>query len=207
MSIPSGAEARGCSLTCVRAQASTLQKTCSSKFFLTNCYGFLSYALREDRGSEKCPEQISSHPRALKSRLSLYNCARSPIVSFALLICSFYAILPLLRVGMGWPKSFLIIAAGCLVAVLAAIVVRSQAPSQTGSSQYVSSGVFTTAHPDAGTAFRDWLDIHPEHPEQPIAYTHKVHLANGLQCTTCHVGVDQGPEARIPNVQFCMTCH
>ncbi len=49
--------------------------------------------------------------------------------------------------------------------------------------------------------------MHPEHPVQPIAYTHTVHLAKGLQCTFCHVGVDQGPEARIPGVTVCMTCH
>ncbi len=42
---------------------------------------------------------------------------------------------------------------------------------------------------------------------QPIAYTHKVHLANGMKCTDCHVGVDQGPEPQIPNVTVCMTCH
>ena len=42
---------------------------------------------------------------------------------------------------------------------------------------------------------------------QPIAYTHTVHLAKGLPCTFCHVGVDQGPEARIPGVTVCMSCH
>jgi hypothetical protein len=71
----------------------------------------------------------------------------------------------------------------------------------------LSSGVFTTAHPSATSAVKDFLDFHPEHPVQPIAYTHKVHLANGLQCENCHVGVDQGPDARIPGVTFCMTCH
>ena len=56
-------------------------------------------------------------------------------------------------------------------------------------------------------AAKDFLDFHPEHPVQPIAFTHTVHLANGLQCEFCHVGVDQGPEARIPGVAVCMTCH
>ena len=56
-------------------------------------------------------------------------------------------------------------------------------------------------------AVEDYLDMHPEHPVQPIAYTHTVHLANGLQCVFCHVGVDQGPEAQIPGVTVCMTCH
>lgn len=52
----------------------------------------------------------------------------------------------------------------------------------------------------------EFFSRHPE-PVQPIAFTHKVHLANGLNCTDCHVGVDKGPDARIPSVNFCMTCH
>ena len=44
-------------------------------------------------------------------------------------------------------------------------------------------------------------------PVQPIAYTHKVHLANGMQCTDCHTAVETGPVASIPGVQLCMTCH
>jgi hypothetical protein len=71
----------------------------------------------------------------------------------------------------------------------------------------VTSGVFTPAHPTASAALKDFLDLHPEHPVQPIAYTHTVHLAKGLPCTFCHVGVDQGPEARIPGVKVCMSCH
>lgn len=83
----------------------------------------------------------------------------------------------------------------------------SRQTDSPGPSQYLSSGVFTTAHPSATSAVADFLDVHPTHPVQPIAYTHKVHLANGLQCEVCHVGVDQGPDARIPGVTFCMTCH
>jgi hypothetical protein len=98
-------------------------------------------------------------------------------------------------------------AACSLVWVLAEIASHTHAASSAESSEFVSSGVFTPAHSTVADAFRDFLDLHPEHPAQPIAYTHTVHLANGLQCTFCHVGVDQGPEARIPNVTVCMTCH
>jgi hypothetical protein len=42
---------------------------------------------------------------------------------------------------------------------------------------------------------------------QPIAYTHKVHLAMDMKCVDCHVGVDQGPDAQIPGVSRCMACH
>jgi Cytochrome c7 and related cytochrome c len=68
------------------------------------------------------------------------------------------------------------------------------------------SSVFTPAHRTLRDAVMDFFNRHRE-PVQPIAFTHKVHLANGLHCTDCHVGVDQGPDARIPGVSFCMTCH
>jgi len=108
---------------------------------------------------------------------------------------------------MGWQKWLLMVLAGSSVWALVTIASRSQAAGTSAPSQFVSSGVFTSAHPSAETAFRDFLDIHPKHPVQPIAYTHAVHLANGLQCEFCHVGVDQGPDARIPGVAVCMTCH
>jgi uncharacterized Zn-binding protein involved in type VI secretion len=65
---------------------------------------------------------------------------------------------------------------------------------------------FTLAHRTVWAAVQDFFGYRPA-PVQPIAYTHKVHLAHGMQCTTCHVGVDRGPDARIPSVTFCMTCH
>ncbi len=69
-----------------------------------------------------------------------------------------------------------------------------------------SSPVFTPAHRSALDAIKDFFNRHPI-PIQPIAYTHKVHLAKGMQCTDCHIGVDQGPDAAIPGVKVCMTCH
>ena len=90
------------------------------------------------------------------------------------------------------------IVAGACVWALVKIALPSQAARASGPPEYVTTGVFTTAHPTALAAVKDFLDVHPEHPVQPIAYTHTVHLANGMQCTFCHVGVDQGPEARFP---------
>lgn len=43
--------------------------------------------------------------------------------------------------------------------------------------------------------------------EQPIAYSHKKHLALGLQCLDCHIMADIGPAATIPSVAKCMLCH
>lgn len=95
------------------------------------------------------------------------------------------------------------------IAVASVIVERSlPAQNTAGSSQAAEpeSTVFTPAHATAMDAVREFFGYRAK-PVQPIAYTHKVHLANGLVCTNCHVGVDQGPDARIPSVNFCMTCH
>jgi Cytochrome c7 and related cytochrome c len=45
----------------------------------------------------------------------------------------------------------------------------------------------------------------PSH--QPIAYSHKQHIALGLQCVDCHISADTGGPARIPSVRQCMLCH
>lgn len=43
--------------------------------------------------------------------------------------------------------------------------------------------------------------------EQPLAFSHKTHAQNGIQCQFCHVGVAKGPVAGIPSVEKCMGCH
>ena len=51
----------------------------------------------------------------------------------------------------------------------------------------------------------------PQPPEQPIPYSHKQHIANGLTCKDCHTVVQSGPDAgdemAIPAASKCMTCH
>ena len=78
---------------------------------------------------------------------------------------------------------------------------------QAEHPSYVTSGQFTTAHPSVLAAARDYFDEYPTHVQQPIAFTHMKHLQNGMQCTDCHKGVADGPDATIPNVPLCMTCH
>jgi hypothetical protein len=79
-------------------------------------------------------------------------------------------------------------------------------PDDASKAATQDSGVYTTAHPTVFDAVKEFFNSRPA-AVQPIAFTHKVHLANGLQCVNCHVGVDEGPDARIPSVNFCMTCH
>jgi hypothetical protein len=47
----------------------------------------------------------------------------------------------------------------------------------------------------------------PPAPEQPIPYSHKTHLALGLQCQTCHANPDPGNQMTFPAASTCMTCH
>jgi hypothetical protein len=86
------------------------------------------------------------------------------------------------------------------------VAVRSSKAQGPSSVPAAETGVFTTEHRSVGDAVREFFGVRST-PVQPIAFTHQVHLANQLECTYCHVGVDQGPEAKIPGTAFCMTCH
>jgi hypothetical protein len=47
----------------------------------------------------------------------------------------------------------------------------------------------------------------PPPPEQPIPYSHKTHLAQGLQCVMCHETVETDDHATLPPTATCMGCH
>ena len=42
---------------------------------------------------------------------------------------------------------------------------------------------------------------------QPIAYPHKTHIANQMECLTCHANADRANMATFPSVADCMVCH
>jgi hypothetical protein len=42
---------------------------------------------------------------------------------------------------------------------------------------------------------------------QPIPYSHKTHLALGLQCKNCHTNPDPGEMMGFPATKTCMGCH
>lgn len=44
-------------------------------------------------------------------------------------------------------------------------------------------------------------------PQQPLPYSHKAHLALGLQCTECHTNPDRGRLMTFPGTATCMKCH
>ncbi|HXK03185.1 MAG TPA: cytochrome c3 family protein [Verrucomicrobiae bacterium] len=43
--------------------------------------------------------------------------------------------------------------------------------------------------------------------DQPVAYSHRQHIALGLRCLDCHSSADTGAAATIPSVHKCMLCH
>ena len=44
-------------------------------------------------------------------------------------------------------------------------------------------------------------------PQQPVAFSHKQHVALGLGCRDCHVNPDPGVAEGLPAASKCMSCH
>ena len=44
-------------------------------------------------------------------------------------------------------------------------------------------------------------------PEQPIQFTHKLHVGLGVQCLYCHPGALRGPSPGLPTQSKCWGCH
>lgn len=103
-----------------------------------------------------------------------------------------------------WALTFL--AAGAVAWALARPATRAADQRAGGGDEAQSSEIFTPAHRNMLDALRDFFGARRT-PVQPIAYTHKVHLANGMTCTNCHTNVEKGAIAGIPSITLCMTCH
>ncbi|MGA2813088.1 MAG: cytochrome c3 family protein [Candidatus Acidiferrum sp.] len=62
-------------------------------------------------------------------------------------------------------------------------------------------------HPQiAKPAVPDNPSPHPA-PQQPIPYSHKQHLAFGLECKNCHGNPEPGKLMTFPDTDKCMQCH
>jgi c(7)-type cytochrome triheme protein len=42
---------------------------------------------------------------------------------------------------------------------------------------------------------------------QPVAFNHKKHVENGINCVDCHAGAQEQARATLPTLATCMTCH
>ena len=43
--------------------------------------------------------------------------------------------------------------------------------------------------------------------EQPIQFTHRLHISLGVQCLYCHPGALRGPSPGLPTITKCWGCH
>lgn len=60
----------------------------------------------------------------------------------------------------------------------------------------------------AGTGLRQVGDNQGYEPDQPIAFSHKIHAGdNQMQCLYCHFGAEKSRHAGIPPMSVCMNCH
>ncbi len=44
-------------------------------------------------------------------------------------------------------------------------------------------------------------------PDQPIAFSHRAHTENEVECSFCHAYVERYDAAGIPRVDLCASCH
>lgn len=58
----------------------------------------------------------------------------------------------------------------------------------------------------SGQDVRDTISP-PPGPVQPLPYSHKTHLAIGLQCAGCHTNPEPGALMTFPKTAVCMQCH
>jgi Cytochrome c7 and related cytochrome c len=58
----------------------------------------------------------------------------------------------------------------------------------------------------AAPAVQANLAPHPA-PEQPVPYSHKLHIGLGLTCQLCHVNPPPGEQMTFPSPSTCMSCH
>lgn len=66
--------------------------------------------------------------------------------------------------------------------------------------------VFTTAHSSLLDSLRDFAGWRPQ-PIQAIAFTHKKHIENQIECVVCHQGVNESANAGLPSAKVCLHCH
>jgi hypothetical protein len=60
--------------------------------------------------------------------------------------------------------------------------------------------------PPAKQEVPDNIAPHPA-PEQPIPFSHRLHVSRGVRCQTCHTNPDPGNQMTFPATSTCMMCH
>jgi hypothetical protein len=89
-------------------------------------------------------------------------------------------------------KPPVVVAMRCAVLFLVGLFLVGH--SQSAQAQAMSQDVHNTPVPSAA-------------PPQPLPYSHKTHLALGLQCQGCHTNPDAAGLMTFPDPATCMKCH
>ena len=70
-----------------------------------------------------------------------------------------------------------------------------------------SKDIFSPAHSSVAQAVSHFFGYQPE-AKQPIAFPHNLHIGEvELDCVDCHISVERGPVASIPDIRTCWNCH
>jgi hypothetical protein len=80
-------------------------------------------------------------------------------------------------------------ALAAILFVTSGLAVKQSAPSQAAKSMVADN---PSEHPA---------------PAQPLPYSHKKHLAFGLECKKCHTNPEPGKLMTFPATSTCMECH
>jgi len=88
--------------------------------------------------------------------------------------------------------------ANCRKTMLCTLLLAFMAAMMPANAQESSAG--------AVPAVPDNIAPHPA-PDQPLPFSHELHLASGLVCQTCHINPDPGTLMTYPATETCMSCH
>jgi len=78
------------------------------------------------------------------------------------------------------------------------------------STTFLAVSVRLSAQQPSSSATKRMVPDNPsahEAPAQPLPYSHKTHLAFGLQCKECHTNPEPGKLMTFPETGKCMQCH
>jgi Cytochrome c7 and related cytochrome c len=95
-----------------------------------------------------------------------------------------------------------------LLALPVLLVVGTRGVAQ--ESPATQAAAHSTAHAAQRAATKRMVPDNPSPhpaPAQPIPYSHKQHLAFGLQCKECHANPEPGKLMTFPDTAKCMQCH
>ena len=92
------------------------------------------------------------------------------------------------------------------LAAFLSITARGGAKQSATGKSAAQPTAHTAIHSVSKHLVPDNLSPHPA-PDQPIPYSHKQHLAFGLQCKECHTNPEPGKLMTFPDIAKCMQCH